>query len=124
MSVKAVKTITELEPNQVFVFGSNTAGRHGAGAAYQAMTQFGAVYGVGKGPTGQCYAIPTKNDHLIRMCLGQIKYYFDQFVEYAKEHPELEFLLTPIGTGLAGYTFEDLESILPVDMPTNITKCW
>jgi len=49
--------ITKLEPNERFVFGSNLAGRHGAGAAKQAHDQFGAVYGVGEGPTGQCYAL-------------------------------------------------------------------
>ena len=37
--------ITQLEPNQIFVFGSNTQGRHGKGAALTAKNKFGAVYG-------------------------------------------------------------------------------
>ena len=51
--------ITRLEPNEIFVFGSNLAGFHGGGAARIANEHFGAEWGVGVGRTGQCYAIPT-----------------------------------------------------------------
>ena len=54
------ETITKLEPNYVFVFGSNPEGRHGAGAAKAAL-EFGAKYGVGRGLQGQTYALVTKN---------------------------------------------------------------
>ena len=114
--------VSTLKQNQIFVFGSNFAGRHGKGAALQAR-KFGAKYGVGVGPQGQCYAIPTKDRYLRVLPLSTIKEYVLQFVAYATQHPELEFLLTPIGTGLAGYTIEQLESILP-ELPKNITKLW
>ena len=53
-------TITKLEPNYIFVFGSNPEGRHGAGAAKAAL-KFGAKYGIGRGLQGQTYALVTKN---------------------------------------------------------------
>lgn len=115
--------ITHLKSNQIFVFGSNLAGRHGKGAALVARQRFGAQYGVGQGPTGHCYAIPTKDYNIRTLPIDSIKYYLEQFVEYAKQHPELEFLLTPVGTGLAGYSISDLESILP-ELPTNVIKTW
>jgi hypothetical protein len=119
-----VMKITRLHNNQIFVFGSNRAGRHGKGAALYARQHFGAVYGVGVGPTGRCYAIPTKDADLATLPLWLIRDYVKQFVAYARLHPELEFLMTPIGTGLAGYTVEQLESILPDDMPDNIRMIW
>ncbi len=115
--------ISTLKPNQIFVFGSNLAGRHGKGAALYAKQHFGAVYGIGVGPTGRCYAIPTKDSRLNVLPLHVIKTYIDNFVTYAKQHPELEFLLTPVGTGLAGYSIEQLENILP-ELPDNITKTY
>ena len=51
--------ITHLSACEVFVFGSNLAGHHHGGAARMAHECFGAEWGVGVGPTGQCYAIPT-----------------------------------------------------------------
>ena len=113
--------ITQLNTNQIFVFGSNLAGRHGKGAALYARQHFGAQYGVGNGPTGKCYAIPTKDKCIQTLPLTTIKHYINQFIEYAQQHPELEFLLTPIGTGLAGYSIEQLESILP-ELPKNVVK--
>lgn len=115
--------ITYLKSNQIFVFGSNLAGRHGKGAALVARQRFGAQYGVGQGPTGRCYAIPTKDYSIRTLPLDTIKIYLEQFVEYAKQHTELEFLLTPVGTGLAGYSISDLESILP-ELPANVIKTW
>lgn len=94
--------ITSLKPNQVFVFGSNLAGRHGKGAAKQAL-QWGAVYGKGVGHYGQTYAIPTKNHRVQSMNLEDIETCVREFMNYASKHSELEFLLTAIGCGLAGY---------------------
>jgi len=45
----------------IFVFGSNTEGRHGAGAAKTAVKNFGAVYGQAEGLQGSSYAIITKD---------------------------------------------------------------
>ena len=40
--------INELKENEVFVFGSNPGGRHGAGTAKIAKEKFGAEYGIGR----------------------------------------------------------------------------
>lgn len=94
--------ITSLENNQIFVFGSNEAGRHGKGAAKQAL-QFGAVYGKGEGLQGNTYAIPTKNPSISKtLTLDKIKIYVARFIEFAGKRPDLEFLVTEIGCGLAG----------------------
>ena len=87
----------------VFVFGSNLAGRHGAGAALTAKLDYQAKSGVGVGRTGWAYAIPTKNMHLRTLPLERIKDHVEEFMRYATEHPELKFLVTRIGCGLAGY---------------------
>lgn len=116
--------ITQLRPNQIFVFGSNLAGRHGKGAALYARQHFGAKYGVGVGPTGQCYAIPTKDKDLRVLPLIVIKQHIADFIDYAEAHPELEFILTPVGTGLAGYSLAQLDSITPEDLPTNVHAIW
>lgn len=93
---------------EIFVFGSNEAGRHGKGAALYARRHHGAKYGVGVGRTGDAYAIPTKDRELITLPLERIAVYVTQFLAYAAEHPELTFEVTPIGTGLAGYRHEDI----------------
>ena len=100
--------ITDLEENEIFVFGSNLLGHHGAGAALQARIHFGAEYGIGVGMTGQCYAIPTKDRNIETLPINKIKHYVDDFLQYAKDHPELMFLVTAIGCGLAGYSPEDI----------------
>jgi hypothetical protein len=95
--------IDELKPNQVFVFGSNLAGVHGAGAARAAELKFDAERGVGEGPTGDCYALPTKDTRIQTRALSQIAVSAELFCAWAGAHPEKEFLLTAVGCGLAGY---------------------
>ena len=95
----------------IFVFGSNLAGRHGKGAALHARKRFGAEYGVGMGRTGRSYAIPTKDVHLRTIPLEQIDHWVSVFISYVKENPDLIFLLTPIGTGLAGHNKKDIAKI-------------
>jgi hypothetical protein len=90
-----------------FVFGSNLAGRHGKGAAKQAL-RYGARYGRGIGFCGQTYAIPTKNASLRTLHLDQIRTYVDQFLEDARRNPELKFFVTRIGCRLAGYRDKDV----------------
>lgn len=92
----------------IFVFGSNLAGRHGKGAALAARTQYGAEYGVGVGRTGNAYAIPTKDAALKTLPLRTIRAFVDQFIEYAEQHHELQFEVTRIGCGLAGWTDEEI----------------
>ena len=92
------------ESKVIFVFGSNLSGRHGKGAALHAREVYGAEYGVGRGRTGNAYAIPTKNEQLFTRSLGEIAEDVKSFLEYADEHPELIFIITPIGCGLAGHS--------------------
>ena len=86
--------ITELKPNEIFVFGSNLQGYHGGGAARLAMNQWGAVWGQGTGLQGQTYAIPTMQGGI-----GTIRPYIDQFIKFAQNDPERTFLVTEIGCG-------------------------
>lgn len=88
----------------VFVFGSNLAGRHGKGAALWAREHRGAIYGQGEGLQGNSYGIPTKDGRLKTLSLDAIARHVAVFVDFARDHPELSFQLTPIGCGLAGYT--------------------
>lgn len=100
--------ITELDENEYFVFGSNTDGRHGAGAAKLAAKKFGARWGIGEGITGKSYALPTVGRNLSRMSLERIKKHVDVFLQCAKEHPDKIFLVTQVGCGLAGYQPKDI----------------
>ena len=92
----------------IFVFGSNLAGRHGAGAAKYAYNFYDAEYGVGNGRTGNAYAIPTKDNNLQTRSIDDIAESICSFIEYALEHPELTFKVTRIGCGLAGYKDKDI----------------
>ena len=93
--------ITELRDNEIFVFGSNENGIHGAGAAKQAM-KWGAVYGQGFGHFGDTFAIPTKDMKIDTLPIEVIEMYVRVFLRYAGNRPPWKFLLTPIVTGLAG----------------------
>lgn len=83
--------ITTLEAGEIFVFGSNAQGMHLGGAARTAHMKFGAVWGNGEGLQGQSYAIPTMEGEESTKCA------VERFVQFAQEHPELKFLVTPIG---------------------------
>lgn len=91
-----------LLPNQILVFPSNRAGRHGKGLAKEAL-KLGAVLGIGEGLQGQTYALPTKDEKVKTLPLNEIAKHIETFKTFAQEHPELEFLVTKIGCGLAGY---------------------
>lgn len=94
--------ISALEPGEVFVFGSNIQGMHMGGAARVAMERFGAVWGVGEGLQGQSYALPTMEG------IESLEKAVARFVEFARQHPELRFLVTAVGCGIAGYTAEQV----------------
>ena len=98
--------ITSLEPNEIFVFGSNLKGMHGGGAAYIAYRKFGAIMGQGVGLQGQSYAIPTMQGGV-----ETIRPYVDEFIGFAKQHPELTFLVTRIGCGIAGFTDDEISPL-------------
>lgn len=95
--------ITELKENEIFVFGSNLQGLHGGGAARLAYNKFGAIWGQGVGLQGQSYGIPTMHGGV-----EDIKPYVDEFIEFAKSHPDLTFLVTRIGCGIAGFRDEEI----------------
>ena len=107
--------ITELKPNEIFVFGSNLQGYHGGGAARLAMNQWGAVWGQGTGLQGQTYAIPTMQG-------GTIRPYIDQFIKFAQNDPERTFLVTEIGCGIAGFRPADIAPLFKNAI--NIPNIW
>ena len=119
--------ITELKPNEIFVFGSNLAGAHGGGAARLAYERFGAIWGQGVGLQGQSYAIPTMQGGV-----ETIKPYVDEFICFAKTRSDLKFYVTQIGCGIAGFRDDeiaplftdaiDVENIiLPMEFVENIS---
>jgi O-acetyl-ADP-ribose deacetylase (regulator of RNase III) len=91
-------TIEKLNDNEIFVFGSNIQGMHGGGAAWYAHKNFGAEWGIGEGLTGRTYALPTMEG------TASMKKAIAHFIDCAKQHPELTFLVTAVGCGIAGYT--------------------
>lgn len=95
-------------PNAVFVFGSNEAGKHGRGAALQAAVRWGARWGLGEGPSGRSYGIPTKDAAIRTLPLGEVEWYVQRFIAHAQFNPEYLFVVTRIGCGLAGYTDADI----------------
>lgn len=105
--------------HDIFVFGSNLAGRHGAGSAREALLRHGAKRGIGVGPTGKAFAIPTKDYHLQTLPLTDIAAYVRLFVQYAKSHPHLIFNVVKIGCGLAGYTENEIAPLF-AGAPPNV----
>ena len=107
----------------IFVFGANLQGIHGAGAAKIAATQYGAVRGIGVGPTGEAYAIPTKSrptrGTADTLPLAEIANYVASFLEHAQAHPNDRFLVTRIGCGLAGYSDAEVAPLFK-DPPPNV----
>lgn len=97
------ENINSLKPNEVFVFESNLAGHHGGGAARTALKKFGAKMGQDVGLQDQSYAIPTMQGGV-----ETIKPYVDDFISFAKAHPELKFYVTRIGCGIAGFKDEEI----------------
>lgn len=95
--------ITSLGKDEIFVFGSNLEGAHLGGAARIAYQKFGAIWGQGVGLQGNSYAIPTMQGGI-----ETIKPFVDEFIEFAKEHPELTFYVTRIGCGIAGFKDEEV----------------
>ena len=105
--------IEELDDSEIFVFGSNGFGAHMGGAAAMAVAKFGAIYGQAEGLQGQSYAINTMDG--FEVMAEQVA----RFIEFAKRHPELKFLVTEIGCGIAGYTPEDVVPLFK-NIPENV----
>jgi len=112
------ENITHLEPNQIFVYGANSGGRHGAGAAKLAL-RWGAKMGE-YGLNGQTYGIPTKDHNIRTLPLDKIQVHVNDFLATAFSHPEYEFLVTAVGTGLAGYHAKDIAPLFKTVKTTGV----
>lgn len=88
----------------IFVFGSNLAGIHGAGAAKFALNERGAIWGRGYGFQGTSFAIPTKDGRIQTLPPHRVVHYVRAFITEAERCNEEVFQVTRIGCGLAGYT--------------------
>jgi len=97
-----------LKSNEVFVFGSNLAGQHLGGAALLAKEKFGAELGVGEGMTGQCYALPTKDENIETLPIAEIHKAIEQLRETVENNKDKFFIITAVGCGLAGYEAKDI----------------
>jgi hypothetical protein len=86
----------------IFVYGSNQAGRHGRGAALTAKLHYGAVFGK-TGFSGHSYGINTKDYDVETLPLDAINVYVSEFLDFARANPEMQFVVTKVGCGLAGY---------------------
>ena len=96
------------DQNSIFVFGSNEAGYHGAGAASYAHKKLDAKFHLGYGRSGSCFAVPTK-DHKIRtLPLGSVRAYIQDFIIYAEADWTNLYKVTQLGCGLAGFTAEQI----------------
>ncbi|SRR3990172_9273581 len=111
--------ITVLLSGQVFGFGSNLSGRHSKGAAKTAMG-WGAKFGQAAGLQGRTYGIPTKDKTIRRVLrIDEIKHFVDDYIEFAKQHPELTFLTTEVGCGLSKMKPKDIAPLFEnaIDVP-------
>ena len=114
--------IIQLSANQIFVFGSNEAGIHRAGAAKLAEEKFGAIMGVGYGLQGKSFAVPTKDKSIRTLPLDRIEFYINGLLLNASLSPNKEFLVTKIGCGLAGYSETEIANLFKnKTIPTNVT---
>lgn len=87
----------------VFVFGSNKLGIHGAGSAKTATSHWGAIEGIGSGRSGNSYALVTRLSPQRSVDIAQLRREIRKFLKYAHDHPELVFLMTAVGCGMAGF---------------------
>jgi len=117
-------SVPEPEPGNIFVFGSNLAGLHGAGAAVVARKLFAAAMGFSAGRCGMAYAIPTKDAELNVLPLSVIRPHVQRFVEYTAQHPELKFFVTRVGCGLSRYSDSDIAPMFKLAIGCSFPKPW
>lgn len=115
MAKTTPSNLESLPPNGIFVFGSNREGAHGAGAAHTAVLRFGAIWGIGEGLQGQSYGLPTMEG------IDEFRLAAERFAAFARSRPDLEFWLTKVGCGIAGYAEDDVRPMF-VDAPANVIK--
>lgn len=109
--------IIELDKDEIFCFGSNTSGQHLGGAAKTALEKFGAIMGQSAGLQGKSYAIPTVGLVTLDMIQADVR----GFLDFAEKHPYLTFLVTKIGTGIAGWPEQDIKKMFS-SVPSNVVK--
>ena len=135
--------ITNLKNNEVFVFGSNFGGFHGAGAAGFASfgvtgnqwRRFGygskpdgwkgkwAVKGVGEGlqqgADGWSYALPTVNRPGFPLTKPEIKVGIYRLYRTAAKYPKWRFLVAYAASGrnLNGYTSQNMADMFSAATP-------
>jgi hypothetical protein len=102
----------------IFVFGSNRAGRHGKGDALTARLHHSAIYGQGEGLQGSSYGLPTKNEYIQSLPLAEVEKSVNRFLEFARAHPELNFNVAAVGCRLAGFKPEQIAPLFK-DAPPN-----
>ena len=109
MKIKVTSEKTNsLKENEIFVFGANLSGNHGAGAAKLAKDKFGAVQGIGEGFTGQCYALPTKDENIETLSIIEIYKHIEILHQEVENNRDKFFIITAVGCGLAGYIAKDI----------------
>lgn len=113
--------INNLKENQIFVFGSNLAGKHIGGAARQAKESFGALEGCSEGWVGQSYAFPTLNIDFSRRTKSELFKSRDILYKTCRSSPDKEFLLTKVGCGIAGYSEQKMKELFTDNPPDNLT---
>jgi hypothetical protein len=106
------------DPTQIFVFGSNLLGAHQGGAAKFAFEERGARWFAGQGHFGQSYALPTMAMIGVPLTLEGVKAAVSLFKVYAYVRGDLDFFVTAVGTGIAGFTHEEIAPLF-ADAPLN-----
>jgi hypothetical protein len=116
----------EWQHTRIFVFGSNREGRHGAGAAREAVEKWGAKYGQADGRQGNAYAIVTTElrEDEDSVTIEELKQNILRFIHYAQRYPDLEFYVTPVGTGRAGFSRIDVLPMFEKLAPKNCILTW
>jgi hypothetical protein len=113
---------------RVFVFGSNRLGIHGAGAARYATVELGAQRGVGEGPTGRTYALPTCLAPGTPLTLREMTNHVERFLEHARVHSNTRFFVSAVGCGIAGFSENEIAPLFArapenCDLPPGWRDC-
>ena len=95
--------IVSLKPHQIFVFGTDQQGSQRYGAAGIAAEKFGAQHGIIEGPTGSCYALPTKG-----FSVNELSKSVARFEHYVRHNSNSMFLVTAVGCGHAGFDVNEV----------------
>lgn len=119
-----MQLVTDLKPNEIFVFGSNLEGKHYGGAAKTAYEKFGAEMGVSFGLTGSSFAIPTCIKPGVPFkSMYEVEPFIANFLDFAESNLHLTFLVTPLGTGVAMFPLDYIDSLFS-DIPFNVVCLW